>query len=556
MSTATALRTEPERTEPPRGGNTLAGTGTLIRFALRRDRVRLPVWIGALLLGTLVSAVSFEETYPDAAGRQAIAETTNSPAGLAMSGPAHYLTDYQFGSMLSHQMLSFVAVLVALMSVLIVTRHTRNEEETGRAELVRSSVVGRHAYLTAALTVALLANLVLGALLAAALSTFTAEGYTTGGALLYGAAHTAIGLVFAGIAAITAQITAHSRGASGMALATVGAAYALRAAGDAAGEGGVEWMSWLSPIGWIQRTYAFVDNRWWPLLLCLALAAATAAVGYALSTRRDLGSGLRPTRPGSPRATEALSRPIGFALRLHRGLLIGFAAALLLLGAMYGSILGEAEAMIEGIDMMEEALAQLGGATVAESVAAMVLTPISAVAAVYVVMAGLRPRSEETSGRAEPVLSTGLSRAHWAGSHLAIALAGGTLVMLLGGFSLGATGWASTGDASLLPKLLGASLAYAPALWVTAGITMVLFGWFPRAAPAAWAIPLAAFLIGYLGTLLNFPQWVMNLDAFGHVPQLPAATMSWTPLLILTAFAAGLMWLGLTGFRRRDLDLT
>ncbi len=38
-------------------------------------------------------------------------------------------------------------------------------------------------------------------------------------------------------------------------------------------------------------------------------------------------------------------------------------------------------------------------------------------------MAALRPRTEENAGRAEPLLATGLSRNHWLGSHLAIALA-------------------------------------------------------------------------------------------------------------------------------------
>jgi ABC-2 type transport system permease protein len=51
-------------------------------------------------------------------------------------------------------------VLAALMSLLLVSRHTRVDEQHGRAELVRSSVVGRFAQLTAALMVALGANLV------------------------------------------------------------------------------------------------------------------------------------------------------------------------------------------------------------------------------------------------------------------------------------------------------------------------------------------------------------------------------------------------------------
>ncbi|MFJ6485030.1 ABC transporter permease [Streptomyces sp. NPDC091682] len=549
MSTATASRASaPVRASA--GGGTLAGTATLVRFNLRRDRIRIPVWVFALFIATAGTANNVKTLYPTAADRAAIARSSDTPAAMAMTGPQHYLDDYTFGAMLGHRMLGFAAVLVALMSVLIVTRHTRTEEETGRAELVRSTVVGRHAHLAAALAVAAIANLGLALLLTIGLSRMGIEGIDTGGSLLYGLAHAGVGIVFACVAAITVQITAHSRAASGMALAVIGAAYALRASGDV----GNDTLSWLSPIGWAQRTYVFVDNRWWPLLLSLALAAACAATGFALSTRRDVGAGLRAARLGRPTASEALVRPFGFAVRLHRGLLIGFGAGLFLLGSMYGSILGDAEDMLKDIDQIQEALKRLGGATVAESFAAMVMSIVAVVASVYVVIAALRPRAEESAGRAEPVLSTGLSRAGWLGSHLAVALIGGTVLLFVAGLGLGISGAASTGDGDLFLKLVGAALAYAPALWVTVGITAALYGWFPRAATAAWFVPVSAFAIGYLGQLLQFPGWLNDLSPFGHVPRLPAADMRWTPLVILTLIAAALVWAALRGLARRDLE--
>lgn len=536
------------RSDAVRGA--LAGTGTLIRFNLRRDRVRLPVWILALLLGTVATANSLTTLYTSAADRASTAETMDSPAGLATSGPRHYLDDYTFGSMMGHQMLGFTAVLVGLMSVLIVTRHTRAEEETGRAELVRSTVVGRHAHLAAALAVAVVANLALALLLAVGLAGMGVESIDLGGSLLYGLAHAAAGIVFAAVAAVTVQITAHPRGASGMALATIGAAYVLRASGDI----GSDALSWLSPIGWVQRTYVYVDNRWWPLLLALATAALAAGTGFALSTRRDVGAGLRPGRPGRPTASAALGHPLGFALRLHRGMLIGFGAGLFLLGVSYGSILGDAEDMIKDIEPLQEALEEVGGATITEAFASTVMVVLAVVASIYVVMAALRPRAEENAGRAEPLLATGLSRARWVGSHVAVAMAGGTALLLLAGLGFGATGAAATDDAGLVPELTGAALAYAPALWVTVGVAVVIFGWFPRAGTAAWVVPVYGFVAGYLGQLLQLPGYLDNLSPFGHVPQLPAADMEWTPLLLLTVVAAGLVWLGLAGFRRRDLE--
>jgi ABC-2 type transport system permease protein len=533
-------------------GTAFTGTRALMRFILRRDRVRIPVWLGALTLVTVSTANSFQTLYGSDVDRQQVAQTMNSPAGLATTGPSHYLENYHFGAMLSHQMLGFMGVLVGLMSVLLLVRHTRAEEETGRAEQVRSNVVGRHAHLAAALGVVAGANVVLALLMTAGLGSLGIEGITWSGALLYGAAHAAMGLVFAAAAAVTVQITEHSRGAAGMALAVVGIAYFLRAAGDI----GNSALSWLSPIGWAQATWAFLENRWWPLALALALSAGLVAAAVALSTRRDVGAGLRQPRPGAAAASDFLVRPLGFALRLHRGMMVGFAAGMFVLGTMYGSILGEAEDMLSGIDVFSDAIADIGGTTIAESFASMIMVILAIVASVYVVLAALRPRTEENAGRAEPVLATPLSRIAWLGSHLAAVLLGSAVMLLAAGLGFGISGAASTSDGAMVGTLLGAALAYLPALWLTAGVAVLLVGLAPRAAQLAWIVPLYGFLVGYLGQILQFPDWLNNLSPFGHIPQLPAKELTVTPLLVLTGVAVVLVAAGLAAFRRREIIMT
>ncbi|MGW3040312.1 ABC transporter permease [Kitasatospora sp. NPDC001159] len=540
------------RAQPGRAAErtTLAGAAALLRFALRRDRVRLPAWVLGLGLLTIASANSVHTVYPTAADRASIAHGSDNPALLAMTGPAHYLTDYTWGAMLGHRMLGLLAVLAGLMSALTVTRHTRAEEESDRAELVRSAAVGRHAQLAAALATAAVADLALGLLLTAGLPGLGIPGLTSGGALLYGVATAVGGLLFAAVAAVTVQVTAHTRTASGLALSVLGAAYALRAAGDAAENG----LSWASPIGWLQRSYPFVDDRWWPLLPALVLTAAISAAGFLLSTRRDHGAGLRVTRPGPATGSPLLGTPLGLALRLHRGLIGGFAVALLLLGAMYGSLLGDADSMLKDVDRIREALARLGGHALADSFAALTMLVVAVVGGIYAVLATLRPRAEESAGRAVPVLATGVSRSGWLGGHLAAALLGSTAVMLAAGVGFGLSGALSTGDAGVFLRLTGAALAFAPALWVTVGFAAAVYGWLPRAMPLAWVVPAYAFVIGYLGPLLKLPSGLDWLSPFGQVPRLPAAGMDWTPLAVLTLVAAALIALALAGFRRRDVE--
>ncbi|WP_026402597.1 ABC transporter permease [Actinomadura rifamycini] len=532
-------------------GGPLTGTGTLARFMLRRDRVRIPVWLLALALGTAVTASNLAATYPTAADRRSRAELVDGPAGAAFSGPGHGLGDYTYGAMLANEMLGFVAVFAGLMSVLLLVRHTRAEEEAGRAELVRAGVVGRHAPLAAAVLVVGGANVALGALTAVVLGGSGIESLTWPGSLLFGAALTAAGLVFTGAAAVTAQLTEYGRAAGGLAGAFLAAAYTLRAVGDMGGGA----LSWLSPIGWAQAARAYVDGRWWPLGLCLLAAGGLLAAAFALAARRDVGAGLLPPRPGPRTAAASLGTPLGLALRLQRTGLLWWAVSMAALGAVYGAFAGDVRDAIAGNATLQEWVGSLPGSSPADRFVSVITSMLAAVCGVQVVSAMQRPRTEETTGRAEPVLAAAVSRTRWLAGHVAVALAGGVLVLLLTGLGAGAAAALSVGDAGLLPGTVGAALAHAPAVWVAGGAAVALFGLAPRAMPAAWAVVVYGVFVTTFGGLLRLPGWMTDLSPFGHVPQLPGADLTWTPLAGLTLVAAALVAAGFAGFRRRDLDL-
>jgi ABC-2 type transport system permease protein len=532
-------------------GDVLTGTLILLRFMLRRDRISIAAWIVVLAGFTAIVAVSFPELYPTPEQRQGIALAMSSPAAIAMIGVNHGAGDYHVGAMMAHQMLWFSTLLAGLMSILMMVRHTRQEEATGRAELVRSTVVGRHATTAAALLAVAVANVGLGVAMAVSLGASGVEGVTWGGSWLYGAAHVAVGLTFAGVAAVTAQMSEHARGATGMALAVLGLAYVVRALGDMAGNAS----SWLSPIGWAQATQVYVSDLWWPLLAAVGATALLVAAALALSTRRDVGAGLRAPTPGAAHASSLLTTPIGFALRLQRAGFSGWAAAIFVLGVMYGSILGDAEQMLADVDVMTAMLAGMPGAGVVETFGAMIASVTAILAAAYAVLATLRLRTEELAGRAESVLATALSRTRWVMSHVVVAAVGSLFVLVGGGLGLGLAGGASTGDWSLLPAFVAAMAAYAPAVWIVIGLAVALFGLAPLAIGATWLLVAYAFVVIYLGGLLQFPAWMEDLSPFGHVPRMPAEDFALAPLLVLTAVAALLVVVGLVGFRRRDVPL-
>jgi ABC-2 type transport system permease protein len=549
MSTATETRaTAP--TSHPAADTSLTGAGTLVRFILRRDRIRIPAWLAAITLVQVTAPSTYEGLYPTQADRQSQATVIgDNPAMKAMTGPGHGIDgNYTYGAMMANEYLGFMVIFVALMSVLMVVRHTRAEEEAGRAELVRADAVGRHAPLAAALLTTFGTNVVLGLLIALGMGAGGVASIDWAGSFLFGAAYTAVGLVFAGIAAVTAQISQYARAASGMAGALIGVAYGLRAIGDVSDNG----LSWLSPIGWAQASAPYVDNTWWPIALAVAVTAALAAVAFTLSTHRDIGAGLRAERTGAATASPALGTPAGFAWRLQRSSVIWWTIAMFVAGLAYGSAVDVMEDYADN-QAIQDMLDDIGGATITESWLSMVIAILAIVCTIFAIIATLRPRREETSGRAELALATGLSRTGWVGSHVVIAMLGGTVLLLVSGIGLGIGAASAMGDAGFFWKVLGGTLAYAPALWLTAAVVVTVYGLVPRAIGLAWALLGYAVFVVYLGGLLQLPGWLQDLSPYTHVPRMPAAEFTALPLIVLTVIAAGLVAVGLAGFRRRDL---
>lgn len=528
------------------------GTWTMLRFMLRRDRIQLPIWIVSITFAVVMTLVSFAELYPNAAERQATAMMMTNPASVAMTGPNFYLEDYTLGAMMSHQMLGMTGIVVALMSIFLIVRHTRKEEETGRAELVRASVVGRHANMTAALLLAVGANLILAVIVAVSMGSFQFESVTWEGSFLFGIGLATIGLSFSAVSVLLAQFFEHARSVSGVSTGLVVFTYTLRAIGDIQ-EG---FLSWLSPIGWAQQTSAFVDDNWMPLILSVLFMFVIIAIAYPLSTKRDVGSGMIQPRRGKASASPLLTNPIGLAFRLQRTNIIIWSFALLLFGMAYGSFLGEAEEMMASVgESMETFFPDLNSGMLADTFAAMFMSVSAMVASIPSLQSILKLRSEEKNGRIEVLLSSVISRSRLLGSYVFVSLVNTILFLFMAGFGMGITGSQSMNDSSYLLDLTIAGLAFAPAIWIGIGLVVLLFGSAPRKTSYSWAIVIYAFIVVYLGEILQMPDWMMDISPFNHIPKIPAENFDWLSSASLTALAAILIIIGWISFRRRDLDV-
>lgn len=527
----------------------LTGTGRLLALALRRDR--LVVVLSALGIAALlvVTALSYKGLYPTQADRdRAASAITTNAALIAVAGPARALDT--IGGLTTWKSGLWAAMAMALVSALLAVRHTRGEEERGQTELLLSTATGRLAPTAAGLWLVALLNLVAAALTAVGLIAVDVGG--TGGSVALALWIAGAGLTFGAIGAVAGQLVSTARAANGLAAAAIGVAFALRALGDT-GSGA---LTWLSPLGWGEELHAFADagERWAPLLLYVIAVPVLLWVTRALQRRRDLGSGLIAARPGPARAAAGLPRPLGLALRLQRASLIGWTLGLLVAGIGFGAVSKSVDDLAGSGGAANDIILRGSAGDLRDAFFAAMATLLALIASGFTVQSALRPHGDETTGRAEPLLATALGRHRWAGSHLLLSFAGSALVLLATGIGLGLGDVLTGRGIDDLLRDTGAALAHAPAVWVLAGLAMLLLGAAPRVIGLAWAAIVACYVVFIVGPILDVPDWVLDLSPFEHIPAMPAADLDIAPLIWLTLVAAALTAAGLAALQRRDIS--
>ncbi|MHA6252632.1 ABC transporter permease [Oceanobacillus sp. CAU 1775] len=524
-------------------------TFTLTKFILRLDRVRLLLWLVGIIFFTLIVPIAFDGMYASQEERDVMAETMNNPAMVAMVGPGD-IENYTTGAMTAHNMLLFTAVVVGLMSILLVVRHTRANEEDGRIEMINALPVGRLANLNATLIALVSTFIILALITSFGLYALGIESMDLEGSLLYGAVLGATGIFFTGLSAVISQIFVNSRSATGISIAALLIAYLLRAIGDVSNE----VLSFISPLGWITQTEVYSSNHWWPVLLLVGFGLILFIVANYLNAIRDLGSGFIHARPGRKNASALLLSPLGHAFRLQRTAFISWAIGMLVLGASYGSVMGDLESFFEGNELLEQMLIAEEGYSLTEQFIPMLMLVMGILAAIPPIMAMNKLLGEEKKNRIDHLLARAVSRSTLIGSYLIISLISGFVMVSFSAIGLWSAADAVMEEGFSLGTIYEAGIVYYPAILVMIGFSVFLIGWLPKFSALAWVYLLYSFVVLYLGGLFDMPEWIGKLSSFSYIPQLPVESMDWVPIILLTFIAVLLMVLGFIGYRRRDIE--
>ncbi len=530
---------------------------TLLGNRLRRDRVQLALWILGISALAYMGYVAGGETFATEQDRAALlAAAIANPVILLFRGLPSGSSE---GALVIFLILPATAFLAALMSTFLAVRHTRGDEEAGRAELVSATPASRTRPLVATALHGLAANLVLALLVSAA---FVASGLGAEGAFIAGFAIGGVGLAFLGVGLLAAQLMSTSRGATASSVWTATVLFFVCGLGNALGTPSDDlqrmessWLTWLSPFGWAENTRAYDENNPWPLVLLLALGLILTGVSIALQWVRDLGEGLVPSRRGRAGASAVLGTPTALVWRLTRGGIIGWVIGGAVVGALSTSLASVVDEFTADNPAIEQMLSQIaGGADIEQSTLAAFFTILGVLAASSVVQIVARARQEEAGGTVEPVLSAPVDRVRWLGGYLLVGFAGVVLTVgaAAGTAILGI--FAQDGDRGLIGDVLVIGGGQLVAACVFLGIAAVVFVTLPwLTIPLSWSLVLVALLLGFFGPLFGFPDALVQLSPIAAAPTMAGDEVDLGGLWWLLTVAVGGTGASLVLMRRRQL---
>lgn len=509
---------------------------------------------GALILAGLVAGLSaivvmqYRETFGDAAGVASLEVLAQNPAIRVLFGVPVALDSA--GGFTVWRTGMFVAVAVATWGLLTATRVTRGEEQAGRWALLLSGrlrlpgLVGHH--LAVLLATLIVMSVPLGAAIIIA-------GAGTRGAALYAAGIALVGMVFAGVGTLCAQLIGERRSAAGVAAALLGMGLLLRMVAD--GVDRLAWLAWLTPFGLLAQVEPYGADRVAPLAVLLAYVAGVSALVRLTSARRDVGSGLIVSHGSRPGRFGLLGSTSGFVVRRTVPAFLGWATGLGAYFLLIGLLARSLNDFLAANPRFAELAAQAGfaGLTTVQGYAATLFALLAIPLGLFAASRLSVDAADEAEGRLTLVFSRPLSRHRWAAVHLAVVTGACVGLALVAGLAT----WAGTmgaGASLKLPEAIAGTLNVATVALLCLAAAQVALGWAPRAVLPIGAIPaVGGFMLTVFSQTFDWPGWVGQMSPFAHLAPVPEASPNWQGaggMLLVAGLLAGV---GILGFARRDL---
>lgn len=530
---------------------------TCAEVAIIRRSVRAVI-VGAVVVGlafgltAAASATTYVTTYPSGAERAQLAAVVGVDRGMAvLLGPTSGIGTV--GGFTVYKGYVFLTTIGAIWAVLAGTRLLRGEEDLGRWQLLVAGAT-RRGRATAAAALALVVAAVVVTVLTGAVVAVAGRdpdvGFSVAGSLAYGASLGLVVLVFGALGAAASQLGGTRRAASGIGMAAVGVAFAIRMVSDASAS--LHWVRWATPLGWPLLVEPFEGPSWGPLVLAAIVALALGVVACLLAERRDVGSGLLVRHDARPARLRGLGSTGGLALRLEGPTLVAWASAAALTGLLYGMV-----AKLVTSDLpasMSDVLDQFGakGALIDQYFGVVFLLVACVVALIPANQIGAAAE-EETSGRVVRILAGPTTRARWLTERLLLAAATIVVAALVAALCTWAAA-AAQGVSIGLTRMLGAGLNVVPSALLALGIGALLLSVAPRHAGAiTYVVVLLSVVVDLVASIASGWRWLDQLSIFHRLALYPSEPVSLPSTIGVLVVAIAWCAVAVATFARRDL---
>ncbi len=549
--TTLAMATSARTTRAQHHG--LARLGTMLRFALRYNWLRLVIWLVLTVGMTAFIGAYYQSLDPQAL--QDLIQAGGTPGMKALLGwiSAAVPGSAPLGAAVWIKGWTFISLMLGIGLVFLVTHNLRADEDVDRTELFRSRPLGLHASLASTLimTVSLCVIVALGIGASGIRLGFGAQLGTAAttdpdplGSWIFGLSIGAVGLLGIGIAVLTNELMPSSGGANGLGAGVFGLFYLIRMAGDVK----ENWLTWISPLGWAEKMDPWGANRAWPLVLIIALALVLIVIGWLIESKRDYGGALVAARLGKADAKKSMTSVWGLALHLQQTAWLAWTVCIVVFSLMLGSVTPLMA------DMLETAGFQSVDASTTLGAAGFLLAIMALGIGSFTIYSSSTLALDEAHGLLEHQLAGSVSRWRWALQRLAVALVGTLVLLLVTGILYAVAFGAGSDDYSHTGAIIGSMFAYLPSLLLVMGVVILGFGWWPWVAVAVgWAFFGVIWFILILGEALHLPGEVLRSLPFMSASNLPLGDPDWTSLSVTLVVGLLLIVVGLVGFRRRNV---
>ena len=517
----------------------------LLLFNLKKDHKKTFIWLGILLGFTAIIVSYYLSMTMTDAERQLFVETLKNPAIILICGlfpEVKATVELTFAI----EMTLFTAIIVAIMNIFFVSSNTREDEEEGRLELIRSLPTGHQSTLVASILQMFIINVVLtiGITLIVTISGMGVNPLIQG--IHFGIIFGAFGFMFACITSLFAQLFKSRRTVNLASFAFLGVTFLYRGITDMY----YPSLSWLSPLSWPYKATPYVSINYLPIILMLVLGIISFIISFYLNSIRDLGESFIKSKGGRVHASSSMLSIFGFSLKLNKTMIISWAISMFLMALTFGVVFADIGEFINNNSAITNIL---GDNTSNLELQFMVMMNeiCFIIVAIPVILIIKHLHNEEKSGRLENIVSKPINKTKLLGSYVIISILLGIVLTVI----TSSTIYLAANGSIQLALTIKLSLLFLFSILFILSIAVFIIGICPKLMNFTWVIIGYAFCVSYFAEMLRMPEWLRNISPFHPiVTMLVNDTINVVPIVF---FGIGSLILGYTGFisySNRDIN--